>query len=144
MAKVNVLLKDGTDETTFINDVTSNSEVDLVNRLPNSPTLVVLDIEESYFDTLRSHSSVVSVEVEAVAEAPVTYPSKPSLYTSSGISKYGVGVDKIDELGITQKALELGIKRCSLENSPLPIVMWSYGLISLSQLKMILSWQNNY
>ena len=65
MAKVNVdvLLKDGTDETTFINDVTSNSEVDLVNRLPNSPTLVILDVEESYFGTLRSHSSVVSVEV---------------------------------------------------------------------------------
>ena len=91
MAKVNVdvLLKDGTDETTFINDVTSNSEVDLVNRLPNSPTLVILDVEESYFGTLRSHSSVVSVEVEAVAQAPVTYPSKPSLYTSSGKSVGG-------------------------------------------------------
>ena len=91
MAKVNVdvLLKDGTDETTFINDVTSNSEVDLVNRLPNSPTLVILDVEESYFGTLRSHSSVVSVEVEAVAQSPVTYPSKPSLYTSSGKSVGG-------------------------------------------------------
>ena len=46
----------------------------------------------------------------------------------------------IDKLGISQEALELGIKRCSLENSPLPIVMWSYGLITLSQLEMILSW----
>jgi len=79
--KSDVLLKDGTDEVSFINDVTSNSEVDLVNRLPNSPTLVVLDIEESYFDTLRSHSSVVSVEVEPVAQAPLTYPNKPSKYT---------------------------------------------------------------
>ena len=47
----------------------------------------------------------------------------------------------IDKLGISQNALELGIKRSCLENSPLPIVMWSYGLITLNQLKIILSWQ---
>ena len=31
----------------------------------------------------------------------------------------------VDNLGISQSALELGIKRSCLENSPLPIVMWS-------------------
>ena len=46
----------------------------------------------------------------------------------------------IDKLGISKGALELGIKRSSLENSPLPIVMWSYGLVTLSQLNLILSW----
>ena len=46
----------------------------------------------------------------------------------------------ITKLGINQSALELGIKRSSLENSPLPIVMWSFGLITLSQLKIILLW----
>ncbi len=46
----------------------------------------------------------------------------------------------IVKLGISQSALELGIKRCSLENSPLPIVMWSYGLITTSQLKTIYLW----
>tara|TARA_B100000579_G_scaffold385530_1_gene356690 strand:- start:505 stop:714 length:210 start_codon:yes stop_codon:yes gene_type:complete len=46
----------------------------------------------------------------------------------------------IDKLGISQNALELGLKRCSLENSPLPIVMWSYGLITLSQLRILLLW----
>ncbi len=46
----------------------------------------------------------------------------------------------IDKLGISQSALELGVKRSSLDNSPLPIVMWSYGLITLSQLKIILLW----
>ncbi len=92
MAKVvvDVLLKDGTDETTFINDVTSNTEVDLKDRLPSSPTLVVLDVEESYFNTLRSHSSVVDIEVEAVAHSPVTYPSKPSKYTLSNKTIGGV------------------------------------------------------
>ncbi len=49
----------------------------------------------------------------------------------------------IDKLGISNKALELGIKRSTLENSPLPIVMWTYGLITLSQLKIILLWLKN-
>tara|TARA_B100000579_G_C22273073_1_gene594759 strand:+ start:205 stop:414 length:210 start_codon:yes stop_codon:yes gene_type:complete len=46
----------------------------------------------------------------------------------------------VDKLGINQSALELGLKRSSLENSPLPIVMWSYGLITISQLQIILIW----
>ena len=46
----------------------------------------------------------------------------------------------IDKLGISKNALELGIKKCSVENSPLPIVMWSYGLITISQLKTLLIW----
>ena len=50
----------------------------------------------------------------------------------------------IDKLGISQNALELGIKRSCLENSPLPVVMWSYGLLTLKQLTIILSWQNEY
>ena len=45
-----------------------------------------------------------------------------------------------DKLGISQSALDLGVKRSYLENSPLPIVMWSYGLITISQLNLILSW----
>ena len=49
----------------------------------------------------------------------------------------------IDKVGISQGAVELGIKRSCLENSPLPIVMWSYGLITLSQLKIILLWLKN-
>ena len=46
----------------------------------------------------------------------------------------------IDKLGISQEALNLGVKRCSLENSPLPIIMWSYGLITLNQLGIIFDW----
>ena len=49
----------------------------------------------------------------------------------------------IDKLGISQSALDLGIKRSCLENSPLPIVMWSYGLLTNSQLKTILRWQKD-
>ena len=50
----------------------------------------------------------------------------------------------VDKLGISNNALELGLKRSCLENSPLPIVMWSYGLVNLSQLNQILSWQKDY
>ena len=50
----------------------------------------------------------------------------------------------IDKLGISQSALDLGIKRSCLENSPLPIVMWSYGLLNINQLNLILSWQKNH
>ena len=46
----------------------------------------------------------------------------------------------IYKLGISESALELGVKKCSIENTPLPIVMWSYGLITLSQLNTILLW----
>ena len=50
----------------------------------------------------------------------------------------------IYKLGISQNALQLGIKRSILENSPLPIVMWSYGLLTLHQLKIVLSWQKDH
>ena len=49
----------------------------------------------------------------------------------------------IDKVGISKNALDLGIKRARLENSPLPIVMWSYSLLTITQLKLILSWQSS-
>ncbi len=62
--------------------------------------------------------------------------SKPIDQPSTELSNF-----IIDKLGISQSALQLGIKRSRLENAPLPIVMWSYGLLTLDQLKAILSWQ---
>ena len=47
----------------------------------------------------------------------------------------------IGKIGVSHSALNLGIKRSTLENSPLPIVMWSYGLLTLNQLRVILLWQ---
>ena len=64
------------------------------------------------------------------------------IFTSNSINKPSEELCNfiIDKLGISQSALELGVKRSSLENSPLPIVMWSYGLITVSQLQIILVW----
>tara|TARA_B100000131_G_scaffold126915_1_gene123955 strand:+ start:278 stop:469 length:192 start_codon:yes stop_codon:yes gene_type:complete len=60
MAKiaVDVLLVDGTNEETFISSFDDIPEVELKNRLPNSPTLLVLKVEESYISTLESDSRV--------------------------------------------------------------------------------------
>tara|TARA_Y100001968_G_C19232764_1_gene655311 strand:- start:216 stop:425 length:210 start_codon:yes stop_codon:yes gene_type:complete len=65
--------------------------------------------------------------------------SKPINPPSKELCDYIIG-----RLGISEDALNLGIKRCCLENAPLPIVMWSYGLLTLRQLKMILSWQKDH
>jgi len=88
MAKfiTDVLLKDGTDETTFINDVTSNDEVDLKDRVTSLNNMVVLSVEENYLDTLKSHASVLNAEFFEDDPAPVTYPSIPSTYTLSNKS----------------------------------------------------------
>ncbi len=64
------------------------------------------------------------------------------IYTSNSINKPSDELCNfiIYKLGVSESALQLGVKRCLMENSPLPIVMWSYGLITLSQLKIILLW----
>ncbi len=77
-------MEDGTDEASFITDVTSNAEVELKNRLPNTPTIVVFKVEESYIDTLKGHTSVVDVEVPPPIQPTITYPSIPSKYTVTG------------------------------------------------------------
>lgn len=47
----------------------------------------------------------------------------------------------IENIGLSETALNFGLKKALLENSPLPIVLCSYGLINLHQYQMILSWQ---
>ena len=46
------------------------------------------------------------------------------------------------ELGLSDKALELGLKQSEQEQAPLPVVLWRFGLISLEQLDQVLSWQS--
>ena len=46
-----------------------------------------------------------------------------------------------NEIGLTDSEIKLGMKQAELQNSPLPIVLWSYGIISLSQLDFIMNWQ---
>ena len=46
-------------------------------------------------------------------------------------------------LGLSPSALDLGQRQAELEQAPLPIVLWSYGLLSLQQLEEGFDWQNN-
>jgi len=49
----------------------------------------------------------------------------------------------IDNIGLSETALNLGLKKALLENAPLPIILFTYGLINLEQYQMILLWQRN-
>lgn len=44
------------------------------------------------------------------------------------------------QLGLSDKALELGIRQAQLEQAPLAVVLWRYGLISLEQFNQLLDW----
>ena len=46
-------------------------------------------------------------------------------------------------LGLSPSALELGQRQAELEQAPLPIVLWSFGLLNLKQLEEVFDWQNN-
>jgi hypothetical protein len=45
-----------------------------------------------------------------------------------------------ERLGLSEKALELGQRQAELEQAPLPVVLWSFGLLSLSQYQQVLDW----
>ena len=46
-------------------------------------------------------------------------------------------------LGLSPSALELGQRQAELEQAPLPIVLWSFGLLSLQQLEDVFDWQDS-
>ena len=46
-------------------------------------------------------------------------------------------------LGLSPSALQLGQRQAELEQAPLPIVLWSFGLLSLQQLEEVFDWQNS-
>jgi len=46
------------------------------------------------------------------------------------------------QLGLSDNALQLGIRQSQLEQAPLPVVLWRFGLISLEQCEAVLSWQD--
>ena len=47
------------------------------------------------------------------------------------------------DLGLSENALSLGFKQAQLEQAPLPVVLWRFGLISLEQLDQVLAWQDS-
>ena len=40
----------------------------------------------------------------------------------------------IDNIGLNESSIKLGIKLSNKNNTPLPILLWSYGIITLEEL----------
>ena len=45
------------------------------------------------------------------------------------------------KLGLSDNAINLGIRQAELEQAPLPVVLWSFGLLNLTQYQDVLDWQ---
>ena len=44
-----------------------------------------------------------------------------------------------DEVGLEESSIELGIKLSIKNNTPLPILLWSYGMITIEELDKLYS-----
>ena len=40
----------------------------------------------------------------------------------------------LDEIGLQESSIELGLKLSIKDNTPLPILLWSYGLLTIEEL----------
>ena len=45
----------------------------------------------------------------------------------------------IDEIGLEESSIELGLKLSLRNNTPLPILLWSYGILSIEELDKLYS-----
>ena len=45
----------------------------------------------------------------------------------------------LNELGIEEASIELGIKLSTKNNTPLPILLWSYGMLTIDELDKLYS-----
>tara|TARA_Y100001968_G_C19201096_1_gene640005 strand:+ start:658 stop:870 length:213 start_codon:yes stop_codon:yes gene_type:complete len=48
------------------------------------------------------------------------------------------------KLGLSDNDINLGLKQCEIEQAPLPIVLWSFGLLNLEQYQRVLDWQKKH
>ena len=44
-----------------------------------------------------------------------------------------------NELGLEEKTIELGLKLSIKNNTPLPILLWSYGMLTIEELDKLYS-----
>ena len=44
-----------------------------------------------------------------------------------------------DELGLDESTIELGLKLSIKNNTPLPILLWSYGMLTIEELDKLYS-----
>ncbi len=67
----------------------------------------------------------------------MVFPTSPQSLPASELVRY-----LRQDLGLSENSLNLGLKQAQLEQAPLPVVLWRFGLISLEQLDQVLAWQD--
>ena len=55
-------------------------------------------------------------------------------YVSEGLIFY-----LLDEIGLNESSVELGLKLSIKNNTPLPIILWSYGMLTIEELDKLYS-----
>ena len=45
----------------------------------------------------------------------------------------------LNEIGLNESSIELGIKLSKKNNTPLPILLWSYGMLTIEELDKLYS-----
>ena len=45
-----------------------------------------------------------------------------------------------NELALSTQDISVALRKRELDNDPLPMLLWQYGLVSLEQLEQILDW----
>ena len=48
------------------------------------------------------------------------------------------------KIGLGENAIALGIRQSKIEQAPLPIILWSFGLIDLHQYQEVLDWEKSH
>ncbi|MAS26940.1 MAG: hypothetical protein CBD47_08555 [Synechococcus sp. TMED187] len=48
-----------------------------------------------------------------------------------------------ERLGLSDNALQLGQRQAEIEQAPLPVVLWTFGLLNLAQYQEVLDWTSD-
>ena len=96
MAKitVDVVLNDGEDSTAFGDSFSSNDNVDVRNPMVSNPSLIGVNVEESYFDTFKLDSRIK--EAQRADEFPIASTGTPPAFTNMNGKKIVVSTSAWD------------------------------------------------
>ena len=67
--------------------------------------------------------------------APMVFSSNPQPQASPQMLRF-----LREKLGLSENALALGQRQAEIEQAPLPVVLWSFGLLNLLQYQELLDW----
>ena len=135
MAKVavDVVLKDGEDSTAFGNSFSSNSDVEVKNPMDAIPTLITLNVEESYIDTIKADSRVLAANRDLPTLEPGTVPG----FTSVGPKTVVVtnGAVSTGQPGWNYMPLQMYLDQDNMDGAPLGTKTF---IVSFTLLRLIL------